>query len=521
MAGRIEIDDVAPVVSGGRYPGQGRGRRGGARSRRRCGARATTPSPPRWSCGITAPRYPRLADGARRASPSRTSRRCRSTRSWARPRRSSVNCCRWRRDARPTCSTASSPPTPSGCGRSAWTAGATRSRPGARTSPPSSRPARARPNCPTTCWWVRSCSNAPRRACRVRTAIPLIDAAARLREPGDPFARAGAALSPEVARPAARRIRCANWSPAVQQYGVWVDRPLARFSAWYEMFPRSTGGWDGKGNAVHGTFATASKALPRIAKMGFDIVYLPPIHPIGKVHRKGRNNSVTAAPKDVGSPWAIGSRRGRPRRRPSQARHHRGLRRLRRRGARRGPRGRPRPGAAVRTRSPVGQGPSRVVHRAARRHHRLRGEPAEEVPGHLSGQLRQRSGRHLPGGAARRPILDLARRQGLPGRQSAHQAAELLGVADRRGEERRSRRAVPGRGVHPARAVVRAGQARFHAVLHVLHLAHREVGAHRVRRADRRARRLLPARTCGSNTPGHPAREPAARRARACSRSAR
>jgi len=95
-----------------------------------------------------------------------------------------------------------------------------------------------------------------------------------------------------------------------EQYGVWVDRPLARFSAWYEMFPRSTGGWDGKGNPVHGTFATASKALPRIAKMGFDIVYLPPIHPIGKVHRKGRNNSVTAAPKDVGSPWAIGSDKG-------------------------------------------------------------------------------------------------------------------------------------------------------------------------------------------------------------------
>jgi starch synthase (maltosyl-transferring) len=94
------------------------------------------------------------------------------------------------------------------------------------------------------------------------------------------------------------------------QHGVWVDRPEARFSAWYEMFPRSTGGWDKKGKPVHGTFATAAKALPRIAKMGFDVVYLPPIHPIGKVHRKGRNNTVTAAPKDVGSPWAIGSDRG-------------------------------------------------------------------------------------------------------------------------------------------------------------------------------------------------------------------
>ena len=138
---------------------------------------------------------------------------------------------------------------------------------------------------------------------------PLIDAAARLREPGDPFARAGAALAPEVTD-LLRKYPLRELVTRGEQHGVWVDRPLARFSAWYEMFPRSTGGWDDKGNPVHGTFATASKALPRIAKMGFDIVYLPPIHPIGKVHRKGRNNSVTAAPKDVGSPWAIGSDKG-------------------------------------------------------------------------------------------------------------------------------------------------------------------------------------------------------------------
>ncbi|MDT5361401.1 MAG: hypothetical protein QOC69_3163 [Mycobacterium sp.] len=138
---------------------------------------------------------------------------------------------------------------------------------------------------------------------------PLIEAAVQLREPGDPFARAGGALAPEVAD-LLRKYPLRELVTRGEQYGVWVDRPLARFSAWYEMFPRSTGGWDSKGNAVHGTFATASKALPRIAKMGFDVVYLPPIHPIGKVHRKGRNNSVTAAPKDVGSPWAIGSSKG-------------------------------------------------------------------------------------------------------------------------------------------------------------------------------------------------------------------
>ena len=138
---------------------------------------------------------------------------------------------------------------------------------------------------------------------------PLIDAAETLRKPGDPFTRAGAALSEEVSELLAQ-YPLRDQITRGEQYGVWVDRPEARFSAWYEMFPRSTGGWDKKGNPLHGTFATAAKALPRIARMGFDVVYLPPIHPIGKVHRKGRNNSVAAAPKDVGSPWAIGSDKG-------------------------------------------------------------------------------------------------------------------------------------------------------------------------------------------------------------------
>jgi starch synthase (maltosyl-transferring) len=138
---------------------------------------------------------------------------------------------------------------------------------------------------------------------------PLIEAAELLRKPGDPFTRAGAALAPEVAELLAQ-YPLRDQITRGEQHGVWVDRPAARFSAWYELFPRSTGCWDKEGKPVHGTFATAAKALPRIAKMGFDVVYLPPIHPIGKVHRKGRNNSVTAAPKDVGSPWAIGSDEG-------------------------------------------------------------------------------------------------------------------------------------------------------------------------------------------------------------------
>ncbi|MHA3020191.1 alpha-1,4-glucan--maltose-1-phosphate maltosyltransferase [Mycobacterium sp. BMJ-28] len=138
---------------------------------------------------------------------------------------------------------------------------------------------------------------------------PLLDAAAALRAPGDPLTRAADALSPAIGD-LLQKYPLREFLTRGEQFGVWVDRPLARFSSWYELFPRSTGGWDGDGNPVHGTFATAAKDLPRIARMGFDVVYLPPIHPIGKVHRKGRNNSVTAAPGDVGSPWAIGSDEG-------------------------------------------------------------------------------------------------------------------------------------------------------------------------------------------------------------------
>jgi starch synthase (maltosyl-transferring) len=85
-----------------------------------------------------------------------------------------------------------------------------------------------------------------------------------------------------------------------------VDRAEASFSAWYELFPRSQGTVPGK----HGTFRDTIARLPEIAAMGFDVIYLPPIHPIGVTHRKGRNNSTTCQPGDVGSPWAIGSREG-------------------------------------------------------------------------------------------------------------------------------------------------------------------------------------------------------------------
>ncbi len=87
---------------------------------------------------------------------------------------------------------------------------------------------------------------------------------------------------------------------------IWVDRERARFSTWYELFPRSTSLVPGQ----HGTFKDVEAQLPEIAAMGFDVLYMPPIHPIGKAFRKGPNNSVVAEEGDEGSPWAIGAAEG-------------------------------------------------------------------------------------------------------------------------------------------------------------------------------------------------------------------
>ena len=87
---------------------------------------------------------------------------------------------------------------------------------------------------------------------------------------------------------------------------IWVDRERARFSAWYELFPRSCAPTPGE----HGTLRDVIPRIPEIAAMGFDILYMPPIHPIGVQFRKGKNNSVTAEPGDAGSPWAIGGAEG-------------------------------------------------------------------------------------------------------------------------------------------------------------------------------------------------------------------
>ncbi|WP_433497751.1 alpha-1,4-glucan--maltose-1-phosphate maltosyltransferase [Sphaerimonospora sp. CA-214678] len=147
------------------------------------------------------------------------------------------------------------------------------------------------------------------QACGHRAA--LLAVAARLRdEDVDPRARFAAAQLPETAALiAAHPLRDLLTRSGRQR--VRVDRRRALFGSWYEFFPRSEGAVIEKdAPPVSGNFRTAQQRLPAIAQMGFDVVYLPPIHPIGYQFRKGRNNTLTPEPYDPGSPWAIGSEDG-------------------------------------------------------------------------------------------------------------------------------------------------------------------------------------------------------------------
>ncbi len=134
----------------------------------------------------------------------------------------------------------------------------------------------------------------------------ILEAAmARMRDAG--LGGAGWLAAAEEAEPVMARIQprldAVSRRPEIE---VAADRPRAVFGAWYEMFVRSQGAVPGR----HGTFKDAERRLPDIRDMGFDVVYLAPIHPIGRTNRKGRNNSLKAAPEDPGSPWAVGSEAG-------------------------------------------------------------------------------------------------------------------------------------------------------------------------------------------------------------------
>jgi len=134
----------------------------------------------------------------------------------------------------------------------------------------------------------------------------LRDAARRLRAEPDARLALELARDPALREPVAAAQERVDVVRHDRELEVIVERRRARFGAWYEMFPRSQGTVPGR----HATFGEAALRLPAIRELGFDVVYLPPIHPIGTTHRKGRNNALTAAPDDPGSPWGIGSAAG-------------------------------------------------------------------------------------------------------------------------------------------------------------------------------------------------------------------
>ncbi|MEV0118776.1 alpha-1,4-glucan--maltose-1-phosphate maltosyltransferase [Streptomyces sp. NPDC050844] len=139
----------------------------------------------------------------------------------------------------------------------------------------------------------------------------LRTAAEALRDTERPLAaRLAAALTPEVDAVLAR-YPLRELVTESEPLPLLVERERALFGSWYEFFPRSEGAVVREGAPpVSGTFRTAAERLPAIAEMGFDVVYLPPIHPIGTTFRKGPNNSLSPGPHDVGVPWAIGSPEG-------------------------------------------------------------------------------------------------------------------------------------------------------------------------------------------------------------------
>ena len=260
----------------------------------------------------------------------------------------------------------------------------------------------------------------------------LRDATTGLRDGGRPAqARLAAGVAPAVeAVLAATPLR--EMVTASPTYRLTVQRKLALFSSWYELFPRSEGAHQvetDSGLRWVRAPRQAAERLPAIADLGFDVLYLPPIHPIGTTHRKGPNNVTTARPETTracpgrSAPRPAGTRRctrtsapsttfGRYGGRPASAGS----------GGRAGHRV---PGVAGPS---VGEGAPGVVPAAAGRHDPVRGEPAEALRGHLPVRLRVGGlARPVDGTRRGRPLLDRPGRAHLPRGQPAHQAASRSG----------------------------------------------------------------------------------------------
>jgi len=143
-------------------------------------------------------------------------------------------------------------------------------------------------------------------AARDRLKLYREAAAALLDTARDPLDRLAAARAPKLAA-AIERDPIGSLFSESDSHELFVERERAGVGQWYEFFPRSEGAKRAKdGSWTSGSFRTAARRLPAVAEMGFDVLYLPPIHPIGVRHRKGRNNSPEAQPGDPGSPWAVG-----------------------------------------------------------------------------------------------------------------------------------------------------------------------------------------------------------------------
>lgn len=149
----------------------------------------------------------------------------------------------------------------------------------------------------------------------IREHLPVVPAgerqslesiASQIEKGGERQLQIDAALSPALANLMSKHTDRRYATRYDCELPIEVDRLLARFSTWYEFFPRSSSATPGR----HGTLADCEARLPYVAQMGFDVLYFPPIHPIGRSFRKGKNNAVNAGPADVGSPWAIGAAEG-------------------------------------------------------------------------------------------------------------------------------------------------------------------------------------------------------------------
>ena len=211
-------------------------------------------------------------------------------------------------------------------------------------------------------------------------AVQLASYAKKLRSQENALANREIALKPalnDLVLTYPDRTHAAQYDRELE---IVVDPVRARFSAWYEFFPRSASQQPGK----HGTFADCEARLPYVAGMGFDVVYFPPIHPIGFQFRKGKNNTVTAQPDDVGSPWAIGASTGGHKSILAELGTLEDFRRLVGKACGSWHPDRPRHRLPGRARSSIRQRARKLVSKTSRWNHSVRRESSEEVSGHLS-----------------------------------------------------------------------------------------------------------------------------------------